>query len=252
MTVILSAGVPHGSTAGVGTNTRPWRDEGASGSSHDRAAVDYTAGRVWLLSVVALAAVDCNASIQKFDVSPRHSVCPGTPVAIVWDVTGSPKLTVSPNVAGAPNGKVAASGRATFAATGKTVVSLRVSRWFGEPTGADFDVNPPAPAEVAVQLADTSTCSNGILTMKAHTGAFDANAVARAVNSPRRSIELSRDGKATAPIAIPRGGTTMAFAALSANGDWTVSTMLEPGETCRNPPNGLTFVIYTACEGDSR
>jgi len=104
----------------------------------------------------------------------------------------------------------------------------------------------------AAQLVDTSTCSNGVLTMKAHTGAFDANAVARAVNSPRRSIELSRDGKATAPIAIPRGGTTMAFAALSANGDWTVSTMLEPGETCRNPPNGLTFVIYTACEGDSR
>ncbi len=205
--------------------------------------------RVGLLLCALVGGAACNASIGKFDVTPRNAVCPGTPVTIVWSVTGSPKLTLSPKVPNSPDGKVDTSGKVTVTPNGPTTVSLRVSRCLGEPTGADIQVTPPKPEEIAASLEQTSSCTDGVLTLTTETKNFDPKAKAIAVSSPKRDIEISRADSPGTPTVIPKGGTTGSFSALPANGAWSVSTTLLPGESCSAPPKSVTFYLYTACEG---
>jgi hypothetical protein len=216
------------------------------------AGVGPRVGHKFLAGLVIVVVGACNASVQKFDATPRNAVCPGTPVVVVWDVTGSATLTVTPEVADAPNGEVASSGQARFTPSGKTVVSLRVTRCFGEPTGADIAINPPQTDEISAPLTDASTCANGVLTVKAHTQNFDPAAHALSVTAAKRDIDVSREGAPSPPVSLAPGKGTNAFSSLTANGDWIISTKLRSGETCSNPPNSVTFLIYTACEGVTR
>lgn len=194
----------------------------------------------------------CNASIRKFDATPRNAVCPGTPVTVVWEVTGSATLTVVPEAAGSPHGAVSPSGQAQFTPTGKTVLSLRVTRSFGEPAGADIVIQPPLSEEIAAPLTETSTCGAGVLTVMAHTQNFDPHARALDVAAAKRAIEVRRGGVSSPPVSLAPGSGTNAFSNSAANGDWIISTKLREGESCANPPNSLTFFIYSACEGVTR
>jgi hypothetical protein len=73
-------------------------------------------------------------------------------------------------------------------------------------------------------------------------------------NSEKRSLDISRPGPGGTRIAghVAPGVTTGAFAALSVNGEWKLSSPLMPGESCTNPPHVLTAYTYTGCKGGSR
>jgi hypothetical protein len=211
---------------------------------------------VWYLIIVACGGLACNAHIGTFEASERH-ICPGTPVEISWEVTGSAKLTVSPPIAGAPNGPVNSTDHAKFSPKVKTRVSLRVTRSFGEPTGADIDLDIPAPVRIAADLNDAPSCNDGVLTLTTEAKGFAPGVMAEVVgleDSENRSLDVSRvDGrgkKITAHVAP--GVRTDAFAALPVNGAWTLSSTLASGESCSNPPHVLTAYVYPACQGGAR
>jgi hypothetical protein len=209
--------------------------------------------QAWSLVLVASTLGGCNAYVNKFDVAPRH-VCPGQEVAISWDVTGSPTLTVSPKIPGAPDGAVAASGRASIKPIANTRVSLRVTRRFGEPRGADVDIELPAPVEIAADLEDSPSCEASVLTLRTHTKGFTEGVTADVVSSGKRSIDVTRVDAAghTITAHVAPGVTTTAFASLPMNGDWTLSSKLQPDEACSNPPHVLTLSVLTTCSGAAR
>lgn len=200
----------------------------------------------------ALAA--CNAHIAHFEVAPRHA-CAGQAVDIRWQVQGKARLSVLPTTAGAPEGDLPSRGQVTIHPTGKTRVSLRVTRWLGEPTGADVDVDADvdmaAPVEIAATLADGS-CQDGVLTMKTETKGFGDDLRAVWVNANQRALDITRldgDGHVVTARVVPGEAATRAFAMLSVNGRWTLSTKLAPGESCQNPPPVLTATVSPGCQG---
>ncbi len=177
---------------------------------------------------------------------------------IDWEVTGSPTLTVTPKLVGAPDGPVATSGRVTIKPTANTRVSLRVTRLGGEPAGADVDVDVPAPVEIAADLNDSALCKDGVLTLVAHVKGFSPEVMAKRMGGAKRPLDISRldsAGKSVTdsegkPIVahLERGEISRAFAAFPVAGDWRVSSPLSPGESCGNPPHTLTLFVFTECE----
>lgn len=217
-----------------------------------------TALGLWTIVAVSTALVSgCNAHIGNFDVTPRH-VCPGDAVMIDWEVTGSPTLTVTPKLGGAPDGPVATSGRVMIKPTAKTRVSLRVTRFGGEPAGADVDVDVPAPVEIAADLNDAALCENGVLTLVAHVKGFSPGVIAKRMGDAKRPLDISRlDGagkivtdSAGKPIVahLEQGEISRVFAAFPVAGDWRVSSTLGPGESCDHPPHSLTLFVFTECQ----
>src|SRR5512147_1233815 len=91
------------------------------------------AGAGWLVAALCWAGA-CSPQIVRFEVGPRH-ICAGQQVEMVWQVKGQAHLTVTPRLAGAPDGAVAASGHATVKPTSDTRVFLQATRWLGTPTG---------------------------------------------------------------------------------------------------------------------
>jgi hypothetical protein len=211
---------------------------------------------VGFLVAAALCGPGCNAHIGTFEASLRH-ICPGERVEITWEVTGSASVTVSPPIKGAPNGAVASTDHATIAPTAKTRVSLRVTRILGEPTGADIDIDLPAPVAIAADLNDAPSCTAGVLTLTTRVKGFSPGVTADVValeGSEKRSIDISRADAAgkTITARVAPGVSTDAFSAMPAEGDWTLSSTLMPGESCSNPPHVLTVYVYTACKGAAR
>lgn len=210
----------------------------------------------WFLGVATCGGLACNAHIGKFDATERH-ICPGTPIEVTWEVTGSARLTVAPPTAGAPEGPVASTDHAKFAPWAKTRVSLRVTRPFGEPTGADIDIDLPAPVRIAADLNDAPSCEGGVLTLTTQAKGFGPGVMGEVVgleDRETRSLDVSRvdaTGKKITAHVAP-GITTNAFAAMPANGTWTLSSVLGPGESCGNPPHVLTVYVYTDCRGGVR
>ena len=240
----------------VTTPARRSRIERGRQMNRRRASADgrrRRGGRRWCLIATAWVLAGCNAYVNKFDASPRY-ICPGQKVDIVWDVTGSAKLEVDPDVAGAPRGAVAAAGHASINPTTSTRVSIKVTRSFGEPTGADTDVHMAVPVRVAADLNDSPSCKDGVLTLKTQTSSFSPNLKATIVGleeGERRELDVGRvdpTGKLITARVAPRR-TTGVFAALSMNGEWTLSAKLGPDESCTNPPHTLTVYAYTSCTG---
>ena len=212
--------------------------------------------RGWILMVGAVCGLGCNAHIGTFEASLRR-ICPGQKVEIGWAVTGSATVTVTPPIKGAPNGPVASTDHATIAPTAKTRVSIRVTRMLGEPTGADIDIDLPGPVAIAADLNDAPSCTAGVLTLTTPVKGFSPGVTADVValeGSETRSIDISRTDAAGKKITahVAPGVSTDAFSAMPAEGDWTLSSDLMPGESCSNPPHVLTVYVYTACKGVAR
>jgi hypothetical protein len=212
---------------------------------------------LWAIVAITTAWVSgCNAHIKRFDVTPRH-ICPGDPVSIDWEVTGSPTLTVTPKLAGAPDGPVSSSDRVTIRPIAKTRVSLRVTRLGGEPAGADVDVDVPAPVEIAADLNDAALCKDGVLTLVAHVKGFSPGVMAKRMGDAKRPLDIGRlddagkivaDGTGNPIVAhLEQGEISRAFAAFPVAGDWRISSPLGPGESCGNPPHSLTLFVFTEC-----
>jgi hypothetical protein len=205
-------------------------------------------GAAWALGLALGAGLACNAHVNAFDATPRR-FCPGGLVDISWDVTGSAELSFQPPIAGAPNGPVSSVGRASIRPSGDTRASLRVTRWLGEPTGADIDLALPAPVEIAATLQDARTCKDGVLTLTTHVGGSDPALKAALVSAPKRAVDVTRTG-AGQPITAhlePGQAGSSAFADLPFSGDWTIATKLAGTESCANPPHTLTLSVVTNC-----
>ncbi len=232
----------------ISTISRISETDNRPGERHPRCG--RTCGGVWPLGVLACAVVACNAQIVRFDVGPRH-VCAGQAVHIAWEVKGSARLRIDPEIPGAPDGDVASAGHATIRPTSNTRVFLRVTRWPGDPTGGDVDVTLPAPVEIAADLQDSPSCMDGVLTLQTEAKGFADGVKAGLVSAHKRALDVRRvdaAGHVIAAQVTPGGSATAAFAALPVNGRWTLSSRLDPGESCSNPPHVLTAIVQPACK----
>jgi hypothetical protein len=215
----------------------------------------------WCLQAIVFSfmATGCNARVKTFSVEPRF-ICPGQQVVVRWDVVGSADLTFLPRVAGSPDGRVDSSGEVALRPTGSTRTSLRVTRFLGEPTGADVDINLPAPVRIAADLNDAARCEHGVLTLTARLTEISPDLRAELVtveDSERRSYDITRMDAAQHPIRahVARGVSTAAFANLPMAGDWMLSSPLVAPEACPtdgspgNIPHVLTVYAYAGCQG---
>jgi hypothetical protein len=213
------------------------------------------------LQAIALGfvATGCNARVDEFRVEPRF-ICPGQQVVVRWDAVGSAELTFLPQLAGAPDGRVASSDEVVLHPTRSTRASLRVTRLLGEPTGADLDINLPAPVRIAADLNSAPRCEHGVLTLTAHPTQFSPDVRAELVtveDSEQRSYDITRMDAAQHPIRahVARGLSTAAFANLPMAGDWELSSPLVGPEACPtedspgNIPHVLTVYAYSGCQG---
>ena len=208
---------------------------------------------VWALALSAAIVVSCNAHVGKFEVEPRH-ICPGDEVSIIWEVTGNASLTTTPPVAAGPNGAVASTGSLRIKPTADTHVSLRVTRFTGEPTGADADVHVPAPVELAAELDNQMSCTDDVLRLITETKAFAPGVTAGPVGGSKRALDITHeDGAGKAVTAhVDAGAFTDAFSNTPAGGKWTLATHLQSPESCSQPPHVLTVNIGTRCQGATR
>lgn len=197
-----------------------------------------------------VAVVGCNAHVNNFEVTPRH-ICPGDEVAITWDVTGKARLTLSPAIGSAPDGPVASSGTIRIKPRTSTHVSLRVTRCTGAPSGADADVDVPAPVELAAELDSSMSCVDGVLRLTTEAKAFTPGVLAGPVGGSKRALDITHDapGGKTVTAHVDAGGFTDAFSNTQAAGKWTLATRLASPESCGNPPHVLTVTIGTRCQG---
>jgi len=210
----------------------------------------------WAFVASALAGTGCNAHVNKFDASVRY-VCPGQRVDIVWNVTGSAKFEVTPDVPGTVRGAVPSIGQTSFIPTQNTRASIRVTRSFGEPTGADIDFHMSGHESLAADLNDSPSCEGGVLTLKPQIRGFspDMKAIVVTVqDGEQRELDVSRLDAAGRPITahVGPGKTTDAFATLPVNGQWIFTARLGPGESCTNAPHVLTVYAYTGCTGGTK
>ena len=211
---------------------------------------------------LGLVTIGCNAKIKAFSAEPRF-ICPGQEVILRWDVVGSARLTVTPPEPGVPTGDVPSQGQLPLHPSVQTRASLQVTRRFGEPAGAETDINVPAPVRVAADLNDPGQCQDGVLTLTAHLSeAQFAPAVKAQVvtveDSVTRSYDITRMDPAQHAITahVARGVSTTAFANLPMAGDWILSSPLTGQETCPaggkpgNLPHVLTVYAYSSCNGE--
>jgi hypothetical protein len=204
---------------------------------------------------VALWGTACNAHVNGFAASPRH-LCPGQPVEIRWDVSGSATLQLVPQVTGAPQGAVASSGRIIVTPTQDTRASIRVTRWFGEPAGSDIDIQMPSPVLVAADLNDSFSCQDNVMSVKAQMKNFSPDMKAEVVGvgrrlGERRELDIRRidhQGRLLTAHVGP-DQSSAAFADLPINGEWILSTKLGGDESCARPPHVLTVYAYAGCTG---
>ena len=184
-------------------------------------------------------------------------VCPGQRVDIVWNVTGSAKFEVNPDIPGAIRGAVASTGQTSFTPTQNTRASIKVTRSFGEPTGADIDVHMSGHESLAADLNDSPSCDGGVLTLKPQIRGFSADMRALVVTvqeGEMRELDVSRVDAAGKLITahVGPGQSTDTFAALPVNGQWIFAAKLGPGESCSDAPHVLTVYAYTGCAGETR
>jgi len=213
--------------------------------------------------VFSLAAIGCNAKIKVFSADPRF-ICPGQQVILSWDVVGSARLTISPQSASAPDGDVKAKDHVTLHPKVQTRASLHVTRFLGESTGADIDIDisaPSAPVRVAADLNDAARCENGVLTLTAHLSQFAPGVKAQLVaveEGEQRSYDITRMDPAQHAITahVGPGVSTTAFANLPMAGDWLLSSRLTDQEACPTEakpgkiPHVLTVNAYSSCHGE--
>jgi hypothetical protein len=211
---------------------------------------------------LSLGAIGCNAQIKAFSAEPRF-ICPGQEVTLRWGVVGSAKLTVTPAEPGVPTGDVPGQGQVPLHPSVQTRASLHVTRRFGEPAGAETDINIPAPVRVAADLNDPGQCKDGVLTLTAHLSEAQFAPAVRAQvvtveASVTRSFDITRLGPAQHAITahVARGVSTTAFANLPMAGDWILSSPLTGQEACPadgkpgNLPHVLTVYAYSSCNGE--
>lgn len=211
---------------------------------------------------LSLVAIGCNAKIKAFSAEPRF-ICPGQEVILRWDVVGSAKLTVTPPEPGVPNGDVPSQGQVPLHPSVQTRASLHVTRWLGEPAGAETDISVPAPVRVAADLNDPARCENGVLTLTAHLSESQFSPAVKAQvvmveDSVARSYDITRMDPAQHAITahVARSVSTNAFANLPMAGDWILSSPLTGQEACPaggkpgTLPHVLTVYAYSSCNGE--
>ena len=212
----------------------------------------------WLALAVSSAACG-NASITRFEATPRH-VCPGERVELAWDVTGTGTMTVTPQVAGAPAGRVADRGSTSIRPVAPTRVQLDVMRTFGKPTSAAIDIEMAQGETVTASIADDSAaCEGGVVSSTAHLRNFAPGLtvaqVGVAAGDRRAGYDVTRIDPAThRPVTahIAPGAPTAQFAGMPIAGDWAISSMLAADESCDPPrlPSNLVVMVYTSCDGE--
>jgi hypothetical protein len=175
-------------------------------------------------------------------------------VHLSWSVTGSAAITVSPPIAGAPNGAVEASGQATIAPTANTRVELHVTRFLGAPTASiqDIDVKTAsdAPEPLTASLADASAgCGDGKVWATVHAQRFSPDVKVATVASHAgddRTYDVQHAGR---NAKVTPGAPTASLAGSALVGDWVLTSPLRPGETCGTPtlPRSLVVDVFTQC-----
>lgn len=213
--------------------------------------------RPWLTIALSVAA-GCNATITRFDATPRH-VCPGDRVEIVWDFKGSGTMTVTPPTAHAPTGHVADQSTVVIHPAASTQVDLRVTRMGGKPTGAHLDIEMVQGETVAASIADPSAaCRDGVISSTAHLKNFAPDLAVALIGVPpgdaRAGYDVAHvDERTHQPVTAHISSTapTDRFAGMPIVGDWIISSALSSGESCDPPrlPNNLVVVAYTQCGG---
>src|SRR3954470_6740125 len=98
----------------------------------------------WTAMTVAgtTALIACSASVDRFKASAPYT-CPGQPVRIEWQVTGSATIAIDPPSEGAAQGRVPDEGAMAITPLTRTRVKLYASRFLGGSTSSEIwiDVN---------------------------------------------------------------------------------------------------------------
>ncbi len=135
------------------------------------------------------------------------------------------------------------------------MVSLHVTRWPRRPDHGDKEIRvAPARLVPTASVADPgASCTGGVLTSTAHVTGLSPElkvAMVEVRDGDGREYTLVHAGGTTGHIAP--GSPSDAFRGKPAGGDWTISTPLQPGESCDPPrfPNNLAVVVHPQCGAD--
>jgi hypothetical protein len=205
------------------------------------------------LLLVAIGAA-CAAKVN--DLQPKHKIiCPGDPVTVAWSVTGSATIKVTPSTPGAPDGDVKSVDHATFTPIAtKTTVVVHVTRTLGHDADGETTIDVDTGELVNASVSDaTAKCTDHTLVSTAHLDprsfALDVKVAKVGVDgNDRRTYAVEHVGK---KATVSPGQTTDLLAGLPIAGDWVISTVLLPDESCDPPrfPNNLPVRVYTTCGG---
>jgi hypothetical protein len=199
---------------------------------------------------LGLLLASCAPSISSLRAEPNVT-CAGAPTNISWVASTDGELSSSTSDI-APE-KVAASGQRSVTPAATTRYHLQV-RHLCRTRFKDVDVQvvaPGAPTELAGTVADPSTRCEGralTTTITAPPAAWAPQLHAGRVKLAagiRRTYHVEHLSKAA--DVVPGEGTTD-FSALPVQGDWKLTTPLEPTEECgRKVPRSLVIVVEPTC-----